>query len=205
MAKIISVINTKGGVGKTTIVISIAEFLIKSKFKVCLIDIDSQKSLLNWCEDISKEKREVIYSQGKHLLKTINKIKDQYDYIVIDTSPAVNTDTIHCVQNSNICLIPVTPSQLDIYAINNIVDIIFTQKDFKAFFLLNKVIFGAKITERAIKALNDIGQNKIKLLEQKIFNRVGYAQSIEEGVGPLSIKNKKITNEINNIMQEIFK
>lgn len=71
MAKVISVVNTKGGVGKTTITICVAEYLIKKQFKVYLIDTDPQKSLLNWYKDISKEKREVVYSNGKKLSKII--------------------------------------------------------------------------------------------------------------------------------------
>ena len=45
MAKIISVINNKGGTGKTTTVLNLGAALQRRKKKVLLIDLDSQGNL----------------------------------------------------------------------------------------------------------------------------------------------------------------
>lgn len=47
MGKIISVINNKGGTGKTTTVLNLGAALRKMKYKVLLIDLDSQCNLTN--------------------------------------------------------------------------------------------------------------------------------------------------------------
>lgn len=210
MSKTIGVMNTKGGVGKTTIVIALAQFLINKGHSVCLIDTDPQKSLINWYDEISENKDvKVVYSLGRDL-STINKAyRKEYDYIIIDTPPKVSTDIGFCISCSDFCLIPVTPSQLDIYATNDIVNAIVYKKQekpkIKAFFVLSKVIQGTKILDRAKDALIEIGQKAdILLLKQVIFNRVAYPQSLEQGITPLCVGNKKIINEISNIVKEVL-
>ncbi|PKP10138.1 MAG: ParA family protein [Bacteroidetes bacterium HGW-Bacteroidetes-4] len=47
MGKLISVINNKGGTGKTTTVLNLGAALKKMKYKVLLIDLDSQCNLTN--------------------------------------------------------------------------------------------------------------------------------------------------------------
>ncbi|HNS31036.1 MAG TPA: ParA family protein, partial [Tenuifilaceae bacterium] len=45
MANIISVINNKGGTGKTTTVLNLGAALAKRKQRVLLVDLDSQGNL----------------------------------------------------------------------------------------------------------------------------------------------------------------
>lgn len=49
MGKVVSFINRKGGVGKTTITVNIGGYLAKTlKKKVLIIDLDSQASASSW-------------------------------------------------------------------------------------------------------------------------------------------------------------
>ena len=68
MSKIITVSNQKGGVGKTTATIEIAEMLARLKKKVLVIDLDPQINLTMYTrkydlvksENSSKEKKKVL-------------------------------------------------------------------------------------------------------------------------------------------------
>ncbi len=66
MARIISVINNKGGTGKTTTTLNLGTALSKLKYKVLLIDFDSQSNLTS-ALGISKVENHV----GKLLLKDV--------------------------------------------------------------------------------------------------------------------------------------
>jgi chromosome partitioning protein len=55
MAKVIAVVNQKGGVGKTTTCVNLGAALAQKSFKVLLIDLDTMGSLSSWLVEESSE------------------------------------------------------------------------------------------------------------------------------------------------------
>lgn len=147
MAKIISVANPKGGVGKTITSINLAAALAYLNQKVLLIDLDPKAdaskglgvdtssisyniySIMSQHQDISKAIIKTIYlnldiivgstsmagfdlecandDNKQNILKeNIDKIKDNYDYIIIDCPPSLTTLTQNAFASSNSVLIP---------------------------------------------------------------------------------------------------
>jgi len=160
MARVITIANQKGGVGKTTTCVNLGIGLAQQNKKVLLIDSDAQGSLtasLGWrdterlkvtlatvmnkiLQDISVNGSEGIlkHSEGVALLpgnielsavemtlvtamsretilkQHIDAIKQDYDYIIIDTCPSLGMLTINALAAADTLIIPVTPKYLDI-------------------------------------------------------------------------------------------
>jgi chromosome partitioning protein len=90
MKKIISIINHKGGVGKTTTTVNLGAGLCLLKKKILLIDIDPQANLtINLGLDISENKNIYGALRGKYPLP-ITQIKNGFDVVpsTIDLSAA---------------------------------------------------------------------------------------------------------------------
>jgi chromosome partitioning protein len=148
MTRIISLVNQKGGVGKTTTAVNLATYLASAGKKVLLVDLDPQgnassglgldiqsvtKSLYHSLvskihpreiivqskasglslfpsnQDLSGAAVELVDFQNREfqLRETLNQIRDEYDFIIIDSPPSLGLLTINGLVASNEVIIPV--------------------------------------------------------------------------------------------------
>ena len=164
MGKVISLINQKGGVGKTTTSINLSASLALLGKKVLLVDLDPQcnattgiginkgqieNSIYNVLNEtalientIIKTKYKNLYilpaninlagidieinnntsgSKSEILKKHIDKIKDDYDFIIIDCPPALGLITTNALTASNSVIIPV---QCEFFALEGITQLL---------------------------------------------------------------------------------
>ena len=96
-AKIIAVVNQKGGPGKSTVAMVLAGTLGRRGSKVLVVDADpEQGSATRWVASASDEAPfpASIAGLGKtdaKLHREVQKFVADYDYIVIDCPPSVNS------------------------------------------------------------------------------------------------------------------
>ena len=114
---IISVINQKGGVGKTTLSISLAAALAARKLCVLLVDADPQASALDWVAARGQDAPFAAVGMCKPILHLeLPKMARDFDAILIDGPPRVYDVAKSAVMASDAVLIPVLPSQFDVWA-----------------------------------------------------------------------------------------
>jgi chromosome partitioning protein len=99
MAKILVIFNQKGGPGKTTIVMSLAGYLIKQGKKVVVVDSDPQASSHKWetrpIEQFPQHPASVRpivgVTVGQYAANIEKLINEGYDFILIDTPPRLDS------------------------------------------------------------------------------------------------------------------
>ncbi len=168
MGKIISLVNQKGGVGKTTTSINLAASLGYLGKRVLLVDLDPQgntttgvginkgdidKSIYNVLigetpindviiktkfknlhvipatinlagvdiELIEKSRYQTGFSRSEQLKNNIIKIKDYYDFILIDCPPSLGILTTNALTASDSVIIPV---QCEFFALEGIMQLL---------------------------------------------------------------------------------
>lgn len=113
---VISLVNQKGGVGKTTVAINLACGLALRDFSVLLTDCDPQGSVLQWHSiqnhTFLSVERLVQQFDGQSFRKRSSK----YDYVVVDAPPAMGDITVSVLDAADLVLIPVGPSALDLWS-----------------------------------------------------------------------------------------
>jgi len=116
MANVISVIQTKGGTGKTTTAMMVSSALSALGDRVLVLDTDKQRSAVDWAEEAGDALGfEVIAVPTDRTLETaIRRFDGQdYDFILIDTPPGSNSIIETASSVADLVLVPTGVSPLD--------------------------------------------------------------------------------------------
>ena len=202
---IISVLNIKGGVGKTTVSTNLASGLQGLGQKVLVIDTDAQGSAMAW--QAQREKDDIMLvsiPNAAVLRKQALILAAEYDTVIIDGSPNVDALAAVSIALSNLIILPVGPSPLDIWAsgkmVNKIEEAQALNPGIDAAFLINKFngrTLLSKETEMVLK------EYPIKLLDSKLGSRVAYADTMTQGMSVLEWHDIKAKEEVNLLIDEI--
>jgi len=209
---IISVVNQKGGTGKTTVATNLAVTLSKKGNDVLLIDADPQQSALEWKADRPENLSAitVIGLPAPNLHQEIQHFKDKYSLIIIDGGGRVTATARAAVAVADFVLIPTLVSKPDVLS---------TQKFFKEVIEEAAAIKGSvsgAILLTMIKAgtiFNFSGQKQIEslgypVLKSMVYHRIVYQEAISMGqsvteYAPKSKASKeilKLTNELKEVL-----
>lgn len=214
--KTITIINQKGGVGKSTTAHTLAVGLAKlHKKRVLLIDLDAQGNI-SYTLGASKETpsiyelltdtatiKEAIQHRGGidfissssalsvldmtlkdtgkefKLKEALAPLASSYDFIIIDTPPALGIITINALTASSDVIIP---AQADIYSIQGIGQLKGTMDKVKKYCNNDLSIMGILLTRynkrsNLTRDITDLITNTAKQLNTRVFN-----STIREGV-----------------------
>lgn len=204
---IISILNQKGGCGKTTLAINLARYFTKKKETTILFDSDPQGSTMDWHEKSKGELLDVICLPRVTLEKDIQKFLPLYKWIFIDGIPQISDITSSAIKCSDVVLIPVQPSPYDIWASSEIVELIETYQNVnkgrpKTAFVVSRKIANTKLGKDVHESLQ--GYN-IHVFKSFTSQRVIYPHSANLGLTVLDMGNdaKEAANEIEEIAKEL--
>ena len=153
MGRAIAIANQKGGVGKSTTAINLSSCLGAMGQKVLTIDLDPQGNTTSGLGVDKDETENTVYElllgefEGVSLIPSnvnlagaeielisiedkeyilqnkISKIRDQFDFIIIDCPPSLNMLTINAMTTANTVLVPI---QCEYYALEGLSQLMHT-------------------------------------------------------------------------------
>jgi len=211
-AKIITIANQKGGCGKTTVAMQLAGGLGHDKFRVLVVDADPQGTATRWAANAENSAPFPAHIAGlsaagikAHM--EVKKYVDQYDYIIIDCPPAVDSVIPQsALMISDLVLVPVVPSPADLWAAVGIQELIAKLKgindSLQARIVINMCQANINLTQEVLDILEDF---EIGMLETKLTLRTAYRQSAALGKSVYELKGaEKAVIEINRLKEEIL-
>lgn len=173
---IISLVNRKGGVAKTTSAAYLAMCLHNQGHKVIALDLDDDASLLKW-HKVGTLPFDVL-AGARNLDKQLKSLKA--DYVVMDTPPNDPDIITTASQLSDEVIIPIAATALDVSrlftTLRPIAEIEKVRDKALASVLLTKYQHNLAISQAVLDELN---QANVPLLDSRIRNLTRYQGFIE--------------------------
>lgn len=213
MAKIITVCNQKGGSGKTTVSMCLAGSLANKGKKVLVVDADAQATATRWAasaEETTSFPAAVIGLSvaNAKVHREIKKFVNDYDYIIIDCPPAADSPVPQsALLVSDLAIVPVIPSPLDLWAAVGIREIISQVKtineNLEARLVVNQCQANTSLAKESLEILSDFG---IEVCQTKIGQRQVYRQIAIFGqtINQLGKKAGFALTEIDSLTKEVL-
>jgi len=198
--------NLKGGTGKSTVAFNLAVWLAHSKNGVKAFDLDPQCTLLDVNEVRTEDGYEPAFEVSTDLdeLEALAKDKKRKQPIIVDMSATNMPAMEKAIFLADRVLIPVQPSQADIWSTQRFLKIIKNAADSNnkpevlGFINRADTHIGVPETDEAEQALEMLPG--VKALGIRLYQRTAYRRSFSEGLGVFELDPMgKASNEMKKL------
>lgn len=204
------VANLKGGSGKSTVVFNLGLWLQQQGQPVVVYDLDPQQTLL----DVAEVRREEGYTPPLQVYPPRDSLQEDMRYhpknaqVLVDVG-AANLDAMKAaIAISDQIIIPVPPSQPDVWATQRFLDIV--EEATKGNHPKMSAFVNRADTHRAVRESDDTEEvlkqlPNINLIPKRLFQRTIFRRSLSEGQAVFEMsKRSKATDEFNAFASFVF-
>jgi chromosome partitioning protein len=201
----IAVVNSKGGVGKTTLAAALAVRAAQDSERVAIVDMDPQRSLISWWQRRGRTDNPCIFEGADTAHDAVERLQlDGWDIVIMDGPPAFLSVIQEMVAAADFTLIPVKPSVVDLLATQDAVSLA-READARFLVVFNDCAPKERVVEEARRALFNHG---VPIAESKISHRTSHVNSMTVGKTASEVNKGKDTvaaAEIDALWQELKK
>lgn len=210
MSSIISIIQVKGGAGRSTIATNLAGCLAEGK-RVALVDCDMpQGTSAAWASIRLADKPQSLTiataANHKELVERIGKLYADHDIIVLDGPPRIAEMTRAMLILSQLSLIPLGASAAEIWATSDLMatfnDARKIRPDVDARILWTRIRGSTKLA----KELSTAAQTELDLAEMKakLGYRVAFPEVLARGMTVMEWPEKVARLEMQLLLSEVI-
>ena len=183
--KVISILNSKGGVGKSTLACQLARAFHRLPARVLLIDTDTdQRSSYGWGEIQDARIGLPVIVAGANLERDLKAVGGSFDYIFVDGAAKLEKVDVQAIRVSDLVIVPLQPSLFDVWPVRRLVGVMGDRRE-----LMNgkpDVAFVATNHNPRVKESAELREvlaeyESMPLLEAGMPDRVIYSRSLDAG------------------------
>ena len=182
MPLIISFLNQKGGVGKSTLSVNVAACLALLGQRVLLIDADKQGTASSWASLREETGFQLVSMARENMARDAMQLAAGFDFTVIDGPPQAEAISRSCIVASDLVAVPIEPggasrwsSDLTVRQVKEAQEI---KPTLKCGFVVSRKIGGTVLGRDARAMAADAG---IPTFETEIEQRIAYAEALTMG------------------------
>ena len=188
---VISIGNPKGGAGKTTLALVLADTLSTSGARVSVIDADPNAIVVKWSTKRQAGGKELPYRviprpTESEMIATIERVSNEDDFVIIDLEGAASRMTSRALARSHMVLVPFNLSPIDAELAAQAVRAIREEEEALQrripFRLVRSRANAAIETKTAKRIVDAIRTNDLPLLDAGLVERAAYRDIFEFGM-----------------------
>jgi chromosome partitioning protein len=189
---ITSLVSQKGGVGKSTLAVSIAWELMARGARVLLVDTDPQGTTRRAGEMAAARgltgPTTIVIGKGIEQSHQLPRLVPHFDHVIIDTPGHLSELTRPLLLLSDVMLIPVGQSGADVWGNEDIITIAHTARETLNPNLRAALVFVRSYPQTILckKARAKLSQQPLPLLSAETTDRVAWQEAIMAGQGVTS-------------------
>lgn len=206
---IIVIGSQKGGVGKSTLAVSIAACLLSLGKKVLIVDADDQKSVLTWYNNRPENLPHIPVTGATGNIKAmLIEHAKSYEYVIADCAGRDSAEMRSGLMAADVFISPLRPSQMDLDVVPHTCSVFTAAKDFnekvRGYLVLNMTPTNMFINEgnQAAEVLKDFPQ--MHLTDSRVCDRKAHRDAWAEAMTIYETGNVKAQEEISNLVREII-
>lgn len=208
---VISVTNMKGGVGKSTVTQNLAVCFAHKGYKTCIVDTDYElQTSTKWAAERPDDLPAVptFAVKNDELSKRVVALKKDFDYVIIDGTPALFELSTRAIILSDVVILPILPSIADIWTLEKFMSGYEEARSAKesmgatvtAYVLLNKFNENLNLDKEAVEVLKGFD---IPVLASTLATRIAYREVMPQGRGVIEYRDKKAKEEMTSLANEL--
>jgi len=186
---VISVCSTKGGVGKTTLVMCLADAFARQGGSVAIVDGDPNGHVQTWRERAGEDCKVTVMSEPNEakIQDVIANAASEYALVLVDLEGAASQAVTYAIAESDLVLIPTKVSGMDLQEVYRTYEVVRRAEKMLKRSIPARVVFSQMATLNSLVAShsrNEIRDNNIPVLATEIIQRAAYQQIHFTGVTP---------------------
>lgn len=207
MAKIIGLVQLKGGAGRSTVATTLAGGL-SAGHKVALIDCDMPQGTSAAWASIRNDDQLTLRTAQDHreLVNLVGDLQDSHDYILIDTPPRMAEVSRAVILMADLSLMPVGASGAEIWATSDVVPIIEQARKARPDIDVRIIWTRYRAYTKAAQEISSeaVEQLGLPALETTLGLRVAYPEALASGQTVGEIGDKAARYEATSLIAEII-
>jgi chromosome partitioning protein len=204
---IVSMVSTKGGPGKTTLTVCLADFWRRTGRTVTCLDMDPNRNLITWIGGAGLSGITCMAVDEGDIVNTANAAAEHSDIVLIDVAGYLQQGMVYAVGVANMAIIPCRPALGEVIEAGRTQQVIMNasrllKRAILHAALLTQIDRRAEVTPHTRSQLADFG---IPVLESDMASRTVYQRAWYKRCSPLNLQDTKARQEIGAVADEIMR